>query len=160
MVKGNPQTMNYLMNLNEKWMINTDRNRNLLKKYFNVEFAPIYVREGQENVEVLSIYPPPQLHTGLLGPVNNVLKEIEKRVNISEFKNKHSLKGKGIGGDLQGPTIKGLIKDNSKLNELHDIVTKVDRNMALFVEHLKNLHKLNEIANSKLLDIDEAKCVL
>ena len=32
--------------------------------------------------------------------------------------------------------------------------------MALFVEHLKNLHKLNEIANSKLLDIDEAKCVL
>ena len=88
------------------------------------------------------------------------MKEIEKLVNISEFKNKHVLKGKGIGGDLQGPTIKGLIKDNSKLNELHDIVTKVDRNMALFVEHLKNLHKLNEIANSKLLDIDEAKCVL
>ena len=99
-------------------------------------------------------------YTGLLGPVNDVLKEIEKRVNISEFKNKHGLKGKGIGGDLQGPTIKGLIKDNSKLKELHDIVTKVDRNMVLFVEYLKNLHKLNEIANSKLLDIDEAKCVL
>ena len=142
------------------WMITTDSNRNLLKKYFNVEFPPIYVREGQENVEVWSIYPPLQLHTGLFGPVNDVLKEIEKRVNISEFKNKHSLKGKGIGGDLQGPTIKGLIKDNSKLNELHDIVTKVDRNMALFVEYLKNLHKLNEIANFKLLDIDEAKCVL
>ena len=46
------------------------------------------------------------------------------------------------------------------MSELHDIVTKVDRNTALFVEHLRNLHKLNEIANSKLLDIDEAKCVL
>ena len=99
------------------------------------------------------------LHTGLIGPVNYVLNEIEKQVNISEFKNKHGLKGKGIGGDLQGPTIKGLIKDNSKFNESHDIVTKLYRNMALFIEYLKNMRKLNEIANSKLLDIDEAKCV-
>ena len=47
------------------WVHNTGSNRKLLKHYFNVEHLPVYVREGQENVEVWSVYPPPQLHTGL-----------------------------------------------------------------------------------------------
>ena len=40
-VKGNPRTMNSLMNSYENWMIIINSYRNLLKKYFNVEFPPI-----------------------------------------------------------------------------------------------------------------------
>ena len=81
-------------------------------------------------------------------------------MDISNFKKKYSIKGKGLGGDLQGPTLKGLMKDENKLKELEDIISQNDENMVLYTEHLRNLHKLNEVANSKNLDIDYAKYVI
>ena len=98
--------MRSLLESYQSWMCETRSNRDLLKYYFNVEYPPIYIREGQEIVEVWFIYPPPQLHTGILGPVNDVFKQIEKKVDISGFRKKHNIKGNGIGGDLQGPVIK------------------------------------------------------
>ena len=143
-----------------KWVTETSENRKLLKSYFNVEYPPIFIRKGEENVEVWTLYPPPQLHTGILGPANDVFKNIEKVVDISDFKKKYSIKGKGLGGDLQGPTLKGVMKDETKLKELEDIISQNDENMVLYTEHLRNLHKLNEVANSKNLDIDYAKYVI
>ena len=64
-LKENPQTIKSLSDSNYKWINETGSDRKLLKHYFNVEHLPVYVREGQENVEVWSVYPPPQLHTGL-----------------------------------------------------------------------------------------------
>ena len=106
------------------------------------------------------MYPPPQLHTGLLGPVNEVFDKIEARIDISSFKKKHNIKGKGIGGDMQGPTIKAIISSDSKLNELENLICQHDNNMILFINHLRNLSRLNDIANSKVLDIDKIKTII
>ena len=66
-VKENPWTMKSLTDSFSNWVHETGSNRKLLKHYFNVEHLPIYVRNGQENVEIWSVYPPLQLHTGFLG---------------------------------------------------------------------------------------------
>ena len=128
-VKGPPQTINSLLESCMKWVTETGENRKLLKSYFNVEYPPIFIRKGEENVEVWLLYPPPQLHTGILGPANDVFKNIEKVVDISDFKKKYSIKGKGLGGDLQGPTLKGIMKDETKLKELEDIISHNDENI-------------------------------
>ena len=98
--------MRSLLENYQSWMCENRSNRDLLKYYFNVKYPPIYIREGKEIVEVWFIYPPPQLHTGILGPVNDVFKQIGKKVDISGFRKKHNIKGSGINGDLQGPAIK------------------------------------------------------
>jgi len=61
---------------------------------------------------------------------------------------------------MQGKTIKNTINSEAKLLELEKIITKNDRYMVLFIEHLRNLSRLNSIANSKTLNIDNAKKVL
>ena len=159
-VKGSSRTMNNLLDSNQRWNIETKSNRKLLKNYSNVEFPPIYVRAGQENVEVWSIFPPPQLHVGILGPANDVFHEIDKRVDITSFKKKYFIKGFGPGGEIQGDILKNIMNNDSKLNELESNITKCDPNMNLFTEHLRHLAKLNAVANSKELDIDLAKSVL
>ena len=55
---------------------------------------------------------------------------------------------------------KNIIYSEAKLLELEQIITKNDRNMVLFIEHVRNLSKLYSVANSKTLDIDNAKRVL
>ena len=146
-MKGKPRTTNSLFEAYQRWSFETDSNRKLLKHYFNVEFPPIYIREGQENVEVWSIFPPPHLHIGILDPVNDVFREIEKRVDVSIFKKKYHIKGYGPGGDIQGDIIKKLICNESQLNELENNITNCDENMNLFITHLRNLSKLNTVAN-------------
>ena len=61
---------------------------------------------------------------------------------------------------MQGKTIKNIINSEAKLLELEQIITKNDRYIVLFIEHLRNLSRLNSVANSKTLDIDNAKKVL
>ena len=34
---------------------------------------PLYIDKNQENLPVIALYPPPQLHCGILGPVNNII---------------------------------------------------------------------------------------
>ena len=111
-------------------------------------------------MSVWSIYPTHHLHIDILGPVNNVFEQIESKVDISSFKKKYCIKGKGPGGEMQGKTIKNIINSEAKLLELEQIITKNDRYMVLFIEHLRNLSRLNSVANSKILDIDNAKKVL
>ena len=70
------------------------------------------------------------------------------------------LKGKGPSGDIQGKTIKNIISSEDKLKELEELIKNNGDYMVLYTDHLRNLSKLNEIANMKILDIDDAKCVL
>ena len=46
----------------------------MLNEYLNVKYP--YITEGQENVEVQSIYPPPHLYTGILASIDNVLNKL------------------------------------------------------------------------------------
>ena len=74
-LKGEPRTMKSLLEDYRKWALETSSNRKMLKEYFNVEYPPIYIPEGQENMEVWSIYQPPHFHTGILGSINNVFEQ-------------------------------------------------------------------------------------
>ena len=49
-LKGEPRTMKSLLEDYQKWALETNSNRKMLKEYFNVEYPPIYIPEGQENV--------------------------------------------------------------------------------------------------------------
>ena len=55
---------------------------------------------------------------------------------------------------------KNIIYSEAKLLELEQIITKNDRNMVLFIEHVRNLSKLYSVANSKTLDMDNARKIL
>ena len=66
-----------------------------------------------------------------------IFDKIEKTIDISNFRKKYSVKGKGSGGDLQGPTINGIMNNETKLNELGHIITKNDENMGLYIEHFE-----------------------
>ena len=45
-----------------------DRRR--FKDFNSVEFPPIIMHSDQMDKPILELYPPPELHVGLLGPVN------------------------------------------------------------------------------------------
>ena len=49
---------------------------------------------------------------------------------------------------------------HGQLDELEAILNETDNNLCLFVNHLRNLGRLNEVSNAKDLNIDEAKSVL
>ena len=70
---------------------------------------------------------------------------------------KNHFKGSGPGGDFNGPTIKDLINNESKLNELKD---EISSEYEEFIIHLKNIAQVHRVATRKELDIDDAKLVL
>ena len=52
-------------------------NRANLKNYMNCENDPLL--GGDKDKPIINYIPPPPLHTILLGPVNHVVRELEKR---------------------------------------------------------------------------------
>ena len=36
----------------------------------SVEFMPLHIQNNQDNLPVIELYPPPQLHCGILGPAS------------------------------------------------------------------------------------------
>ena len=142
------------------WAETAANKRNLLKHFFNVEFPPIYVMRGQENLPISEVYPPEHLHIGILGPVNDTLEWLEARLDsesnkpIEKFKKKHNMKGGGPGGDLNGPVLKALMANkNNQLDEL-DKICKAYENFDMFTAHIKNLSDVNDIVTSKNLYIE------
>ena len=104
---------------------------------------------------VLDLYPPPQLHTGILGPGNDVFTQLEKHLpsDIEAFKKEFHIKGGGPGGFLNGPTIKAVLENRGgRLERLSEVVSKHGPKFKLFIEHLENLGRLNEAVNRKVLD--------
>ena len=107
-----------------------------------------------KNLEVYLIYPPPHLHTGILGPGNDTMKHIEKYVDLTAFRSKYNMKGHGPGGDLNGPVLKDLMNNkNEQLDELENILKMKDLNLCLFSKHLRLLGHLNYLANAKNLNM-------
>ena len=97
---GEVRTMKNLKYFTNEWGEKTSFNRKLLKEYFNVEHPPINIRSGIENIPVYMIYPPPPLHTGILGPGNNAIKFLDEPVDLTNFKAKYDIMGAGPGESL------------------------------------------------------------
>ena len=87
----------------------------------------------------------------LLGPVNAALRNIKIECNIEDFLKKYHMKGSGIGGDFNGPTIKSLINNEERLSELCEIIGEENHE---YIIHLKDIH---EVATRKIVVIDVAK---
>ena len=73
--KGPPRTFRNLKEEFEKSMTKHKNgkmpSRNTLKKYHNVKHLPIQVRDDQLDIPISKLYPPPQLHCGILGRGKN-----------------------------------------------------------------------------------------
>ena len=80
-----------------------------------------------------------ELHVVLLGPVNDTIKVIKKHSNIDAFLKKYHFKDSGPGGDFNGPTIKSLINNDNKLNELKAEIGLENEDLIL---RLKNISEV------------------
>ena len=68
-----------------------------------------------------------------------------------------SYERKWLGGDYNGPTIKSLINNDSRLEELKNVVG--DKH-ADFVTHLKQISNVHYVATRKDLDKDAAQVAI
>ena len=152
-VKGIPRTMKNVQEHFEDYSVHS--NKKQLMNHASVQFPPIYIHPGQEDMTVLQLYPPPQLHCGILGPGNDTMRKLEEFFprEIEQFYTQHHIKGSGPGGQFNGPTIKKILENHrGKLDQLHDIVSKKGVDYTLFIQHLVNLGHLNSAVNMKILD--------
>ena len=137
-----------------------DRRR--LKDFNSVEFPPIIVHNDQMNKSILELLPPPELHAGLLGPVNQTFTILAKTVpGLTDFMKENNIKGSGCGGDLNGPTIKRLLQNHkNQLTNLEILCRNVSEDHLLFIEHLRNINLLHTLVNSHTLNIDIITAVI
>ena len=147
-IKGIPRTMKNVQDHFADYSVHPDKKQ--LMNHASVQFPPIYIHPGQENMTVMQLYPPPQLHCGILGPGNDTMRKLEE---FEQFYAQLHIKGSGPGGQFNGPTIKKILENHhGKLNQLLDIVSKGGDDYKLFIQHLENLGHLNSAVNLKTLD--------
>ena len=68
-VKGEVRTGKSLLDSYEAF-VQSGSKRKDLKDFHSVEFMPLHIQNNQENLPVIELYPPPQLHCGILGPAS------------------------------------------------------------------------------------------
>ena len=68
-VKGEVRTGQSLLDSYEAFVQSGSRRKDL-KNFDSVEFMPLHIKNNQENIPVIELYPPPQLHCGILGPAS------------------------------------------------------------------------------------------
>ena len=97
------------------WYSDDTRKKELIKLYFNIENPPIIPGDGYK--EVLDILSIPYLHTVLLGPFNTLSTTFLKIFGelVQFWVNKQRMRGSGLGGDFNGPTIKRIIHNETLL---------------------------------------------
>ena len=87
------------------------------------------MKKDQMSIPIMALLPPlpPELHTGLLGPVNQNIKMLKQIVpGVEEFMKINNIKGSGCGGDLNGQTIKKLLQNyNNQLTNLEILCRSV-----------------------------------
>ena len=166
--KGEPRTFR---NVKEQFEKSRTRHRNgklpsqkSLKQFYSVKHLPMQVTEDMEDIPISKMYPPPQLHCGILGPANDALKKLEQifPAAMGEFKKERHIKGSGPGGDYNGPTLKSILGNtNGRLDDIQKIVTENATGGEIrFVEHLKYLNDLNLAVNQKVLDLPKVKDIV
>ena len=120
------------------------------------------MHSDQMNKPILELLPPPELHAGLLGPVNQTFKILSKTVpGLDDFMKENNIKGSGCGGDLNGPTMTKLLQNHhNQLTNLEILCRDVSDDHLLFIEHLRNINILQTLVNSHNLNLDIIKSVI
>ena len=162
-VKGTPRTGKTLREDSEQYQAIGFPNRQTLRHFDSVEFPPLFLHPDQEEMLVSQLYPPPQLHCGILGPGNDVMVKLSKSFpkEMEQFKKKFHVKGSGPGNTLNGPTLKRLMENrNGMLTELANVLSNGKPEYQLFIQHLHNLGLLNILVNMKELQLDLIKSTI
>ena len=166
--KGEPRTFK---NTKEEFVRSNTKHKNgkfpskkSLKNFHSVKNMPMQVTENMEGTPISKIYPPPQLHTGILGPANDCLKKLQEifPAEMEKFKKDRHIKGSGPGGDFNGPTLKSIMGNkNGKLDDIENIIIEKGQGGEMrFVQHLRNLQDLNTVVTLKKLDLPRVKQVI
>ena len=166
--KGEARTFR---NIREQFIASNTKYRNgkypskkNLKKFFSVKHLPMDVTSDMDDIPISKLYPPPQLHCGILGPANDTLKKLESifPVEMANFKKERHIKGSGIGGDYNGPTLKSIMSNtNGKLDDIVKIINEKGSGGEIrFAHHLKHLHDLNTMVNLKVLNLPKIKEII
>ena len=72
---------------------------------------------------------------------------------LEEYYKQFHIKGSGPGGSFNGPTLKAILDDrHGRLEKLSQIVSKYGSKYTLYIDHLKNLGRLNVAVNMRVLD--------
>ena len=166
--KGEPRTFK---NTREQFQRSNTKHKNgklpskkTLKNFYSVKHLPMQVTKEMEGTPISKIYPPPQLHTGILGPANDCLKKLQQifPAEMEKFKKDRHIKGSGPGGDYNGPTLKSIMANtNGKLDDIENIIKEKGKGGEIrFVHHLRNLNELNKVVNLKVLDLPKVKEII
>ena len=80
-IKGKDRTVKNIVQNKDRWLKDNKhksmkKKRQELKKYRNCEFEPLLSDINDE--KILTLIPPPPLHTILLGPVNLIIDHLKK----------------------------------------------------------------------------------
>jgi hypothetical protein len=149
-VLGRRRTLKNLLENLMSYLHESGGDRKQLQHYFNCEFPPIL--PGQEDQEVLYLLPIPYLHTILLGPFNDLWKCFLKTFGapVKAWMKKKHMKGSGMGGDFNGPTIKGIIHNSDTLVDIQNSVPGSED----FVNTLRAMADLHNMVKQKQLAPD------
>ena len=93
-IKGTPRTGKSLRKEAEQYEAIGFPNRQTIRHFDSVEFPPLFLHPNQEEMLVSELYPPPQLHTGILGPGNDVMIKLTKSFPKEMEKYKIQVDGK------------------------------------------------------------------
>ena len=120
--KGQDRTVEDISKINHKWLEETGGDRDKLKDYFNCQNQPLLNPNGTGDTKVLLVSPPPPLHNGKLGPVNDLM-ELSAQICPNEtsqyLKENHITKEAYHGGELIGEQCDKVMDTIDKLEYLY-----------------------------------------
>ena len=122
-----------------------------MKEHMNCENDPLV--NANPDDPIIKTIPPPALHTILLGPVNHVFKELQKRYPkiLKKISKLHIQRSKYHGRNFEGNQCRSLLK---KIEEL-DIPDCFQEFKDVFIE-IRNLHYL---CNQQVLSSNYQKVI-
>ena len=124
------------------------------KKFFSCTWKPITLSQKNLDSPVIFKCPPDPLHVNLLGPINDCIEKMESLYpeEMENFLKRHNISksGQGPGGQLNGPSIKTILKETN-LNELESLLPEEAEH---FISYMRSIRELHRICIADELDPD------
>ena len=142
------------MTLNNDEYVEAGENKKNAKNFKNCIWKPMKLSEGSEDIPIIFKFPPDPLHVNFLGPINDCIEKMESLYTeeMNTFMKKHSISksGTGPGGQLNGPSIKIILRETS-LIELESMLPEEAEH---FVSYMRSIRELHRICLAEDLDQD------
>ena len=126
------------------------------KKYFNCKLPPIRLFLGKDATSYLSLFPPPPLHTVLLGAPVDLIRLLNnsypEAMSLFYSKRENSFSEQAIGGSMTGPDVRHLYSDQVA-GDLREELNNADDTLGDDVfQFLKAVEAVWGLCNAKKLN--------